>query len=73
MVFVLPRRLALACVLTCAACATVKVPTTVQTHPECLEFQVIHADRKTDTEETLQQVDEHNAVWHALCDDKVHE
>lgn len=34
----------------------------------CKSFAIIHDDPKTDSLETLRQVKQHNAAYHALCD-----
>lgn len=34
---------------------------------ECFEFKFIHPARQHDTAETLEQIDENNAVWTKLC------
>jgi hypothetical protein len=62
------KLLPLALALTLAACATLTpIPETDPALVACEAFAPIRYSRLQDTEETIRQVREHNAVYAALC------
>ena len=63
------KLLVLPSLLTMQACALLTpTPAHDPVKVACESFAIIHADPKTDTLETIKQIRQHNAAYHALCD-----